>query len=279
MTVLVTGATGTVGREVVRALLARGASVRALTRDPTGTEFDPAVEVVTGDLTDLESVDRALEDIEALHLITFSAARGAGGGDPLTNADGLIQLIGKREVRRVTVLQNGYPGPIEEGVRASDLGWTMLQPVEFMANAREWTESIRTDGRVVKPYVGRVSSMVHEGDIGDVTAVALTEDGHAQQTYVITGPQVLSLQDKVNALAAATGRSIELAGLSDAEAVAKWQADGLDAETIGFMQWIYGNPPEVGTTVSDTVPRLTGQPGRTFTHWAEEHADTFRPAL
>ncbi len=275
MTVLVTGATGTVGREVVRALLELGAAVRALSRDPETAALPAEVEVVRGDLTDLETVGAALDGVEAVHLITFSAPRGSGGGEALAEADAIVALLREHDVRRATVLQNGHPGPLEKAISASDLSWTILQPVEFMANAREWTASVRDEGRVVEPYVDRLSSMVHEADIGDVAAVALTTAGHGGRAYSITGPELLTVGDKVATLSAATGREIELVALTSEQAVERWRQQGYDAEMIGFFQWVFGDPPEVGRTVADTVPRVTGHPARTFAEWATTHAAEF----
>jgi uncharacterized protein YbjT (DUF2867 family) len=149
-------------------------------------------------------------------------------------------------------------------------------PVEFMANALEWADGIRADGEVREPFAGRLSAMVHEADIGAVAAVALTEDGHAGQEYVITGPQVLTLEDKVDALAAARGRKIRLVELSEQQAVEQWRAAGQPEDVIGFLLEAYGNTPPVGRTVADTVEKVTGRPARTFAEWAQEHADTFR---
>ncbi|NUK55192.1 NAD(P)H-binding protein [Streptomyces lunaelactis] len=271
MTNLVTGATGTVGRQVVAELLARGQSVRALTRDPAKAEFPAGVEVVRGDLTDPASLAAALEGVTGLHLITFGGPYLA----PLETGPRIMELAREAGVRRVTVLHGGGPSPLEDAVRASGLAWTVVMPVEFMANALEWAEGITAGGEVREPFVGRLSAMVHEGDIGAVAAVALTEDGHGGQEYVITGPEVLTLQDKVDALAAASGHKIRLVELTEEEAVAQWRAGGLPEDVIGFLLEAYGNTPAVGRTVADTVEKVTGRPARTFAEWSAEHADAF----
>ncbi|MCH1867984.1 SDR family oxidoreductase [Nocardioides sp. CFH 31398] len=274
MTVLVTGATGTVGTEVVRALRERGAAVRAMSRTPESAGMPAGVEVVRGDLTDLASLRAALDGVEAAHLITFDAPRGAGGGEAVADGTGVVAALTDAGVRRVTVLQNGYPGPVEEAVADAPFEATVLMPVEFMANALDWADAVREHGRVDEPYVDRLSAMVHEADIGDVAAVALLEDGHGGP-LVITGPEVLTLRDKLDAIGEAVGRRVDLVALSEDEAIERWRAEGLDDEAIGFRQWIYGDPPEVGYTVATTVPDVTGRPGRTFAQWAREHAAAF----
>lgn len=272
--ILVTGATGTVGRQVVAELLARGHAVRALTRDPARAGGFPAgVEVVQGDLTEPGSLVPALDGVTGLHLITFGGPYFA----PLETGPRILELARAAGVRRVTVLHGGGPSLLEDAVRADDgVDWTVLMPVEFMANALEWADSIAGSDEVREPFVTRLSAMVHEADIGAVAAVALTEDGHGRQEYVITGPELLTVGDKVETIAAARGRDIALVELTEEQAVAQWRAAGHPEDVIGFLLEAYGNTPEVGRTVVDTVQKVTGRPARTFTQWAADHADVFR---
>ncbi|MFD5571065.1 SDR family oxidoreductase [Streptomyces cadmiisoli] len=273
--VLVTGATGTVGRHVVAELLARGHEVRALTRDAAKAALPTRVEVVEGDLTEPETLVPALRGVTGLHLITF----GGAGFTPLETGARILESARAAGVRRITVLHGGGPTPLENAARAeTEVDWTVLMPVEFMANALEWAEGIAVAGEVREPFVSRLSAMVHEADIGAVAAVALTEEGHSGQEYVITGPRSLTVGDKVAALAAARGQDIRLVELTEEQAVAQWRASGLTEDVVGFLLEVYGNTPEVGRTVVDTVEKVTGRPARTFGEWAAEHADAFAPA-
>ncbi|MBZ9645344.1 NAD(P)H-binding protein [Streptomyces sp. PSKA30] len=268
--ILVTGATGTVGRQVIAELLARGHAVRGLTRDAAKAGLPAGVEVVQGDLTDPDSLVPALQGVTGLHLITFGGAYFA----PLQTGPRILQLARAAGVRRVTVLHGGGPSLLEDAVRADDsVDWTVLMPVEFMANALEWADQIVAWGEVCEPFVSRLSAMVHEGDIGAVAAVALTEEGHGGQEYVITGPELLTVGEKVATIAAARGRQIALVELTEEQAVAQWRAAGHPEDVIGFLIEAYGNTPEVGRTVVDTVEKVTGHPARTFAQWAAEHAD------
>ncbi|MEU0584328.1 NAD(P)H-binding protein [Streptomyces sp. NPDC006132] len=271
--ILVTGATGTVGRQVVAELLARGHEVRALTRDAAKADLPAGVELAEGDLTAPDSLVPALEGITGLHLITF----GGAAFTPLETGPRILELAHAAGVRRITVLHGGGPTPLEDAVRADDrVSWTVLMPVEFMANALEWADGIVAAGEVREPFVDRLSAMVHEADIGAVAAVALTEEGHGGQEYVITGPEVLTVGDKVKTIAAAAGREITLVELTEEEAVAQWRAAYLPEDVIGFLLEVYGNTPEAGRTVAGTVEKVTGRPARTFAQWAAEHADAFR---
>ncbi|GGR78754.1 MULTISPECIES: NAD(P)H-binding protein [Streptomyces] len=272
MTILVTGATGTVGRRVVEQLLERGEHVRALTRDPERAEFPAGVEVVGGDLEDPASLVPALRGVTGLHLITFGGALFA----PLETADEILALAKEAGVRRVTVLHGGGDTPMEAAVRASDFAWTVVMPVEFMANALEWAPGIRSEGVVREPFVDRLSAMVHESDIGAVAAVALTEDGHGGQEYLITGPQALTVRDKTAAIGAARGADVELVELTEQQALETWRGQGMPEDVIAFLIDVYRDTPPEGRTVRGTVEKVTGRPARTFAEWAEEHAHAFR---
>ncbi|MGW3723245.1 NmrA family NAD(P)-binding protein [Streptomyces sp. NPDC005133] len=270
--ILVTGATGTVGRQVVAELLARGHAVRALTRDAARAALPVGVDVVQGDLTEPDSLIPALDGVTGLHLITFGGAYFA----LLETGPRILELARAAGMRRVTVLHGGGPSRLEDAVRADDgVDWTVLMPVEFMANSLEWADGIAASGEVREPFVSRLSAMVHEGDIGAVAAVALTEEGHGGQEYVITGPALLTVGDKVATIAAARGREIALVELTEEQAVAQWRAAGHPEDLTGFLIEAYRNTPEVGRTVVDTVEKVTGHPARTFAHWAAEHADAF----
>jgi len=274
LTILVTGATGTVGRALVHALSERGQSVRALSRDPSTAVLPTGAEVVQGDLTDPSSLTAALDGVSAVHLIGFDAPRGAGGGDALTTAPAVVEAAERAGVRRASVLHNGIPGGMDAAVQHSSLEWTVLVPVGFMANALWWAEAIRNEGEVAEPRADSRGAIVHEADIADVAATALTEAGHGGQSYVITGPESLNVAEQVSTLAEAIGREITFRELSDEEAIARWRSWGFDDEAVEFMTWTWESP--IGVTPSDTVRRVTGGPGRTFSQWAAEHAEEFR---
>jgi uncharacterized protein YbjT (DUF2867 family) len=273
MKVLVTGATGNVGRHLVAQLIEAGHQVRALTRNPDKADLPSEAEVIAGDLASPETLVAALEGVEALHLITFD---NGAGGMPLQNGEELIALATQAGVQRVTVLMGGEKSPMEEAVEASTLAWTFLQPVEFMANFAEWAEPIRTTGMVKEAFGNRRSALVHEADIAAVAVAALTEEGHHGKTYPITGPEVLTPPQMVQTIATALGRDLQFVELTEAQARDQWKAQGFTDDVIEFFIWAHGNTPEIGYTVAPTVEQVTGKPARTFAQWVEEHADMFR---
>lgn len=269
MTVLVTAATGSAGRHVVDELLQRGKRVRALTRTPEKANLPDAVEVVRGDLTAPETLAPALEGVDAAHLITH------GDFETLTTGPQIAELLAQAGVRRVTVLWNGEAGPVEAALVDRGLPVTQLHANDFMSNVLAWAAGIGEGGVVQAAYADVPVAIVHEADVGAVAAAALTEDGHAGRAYVISGPQPLSVRERVAALAAATGRPIELDELTDAQARERWRAQGLTEELVELLAGWHADPPTAARTPVDTVERLTGRPPRTFAAWAREHAAAF----
>lgn len=272
MTILVTGATGTVGRQVVEELLRMGRRVRALTRDPAKAALPAEVEVVAGDLGRPDSLAVALDGAEALHLIN------ADGAGPLPAAGEILARARAAGVRRLTTFRGLDRGALEQAAAESGLGWTdLFVPVEFMANALHWAGSIRADG-VVRSFGPTVCAMVHEADLGAVAARALTGDGPAGRTLVLTGPEALTPAEKVRILAEATGLSIRYEPMSEAEARENWVALGYPPAAVDAIAGWYRDTPESARLVRPTIREVTGRPPRRFADWAAENRQAFRPA-
>lgn len=272
MTTLVTGATGNVGRHLIDRLLAAGEPVRALTRRPDTAQLPAAAAAVKGDLTVPDSLGSALSGVTALHLITAVDDEAT-----LSTGQQVVRLAEAAGVRRATVLWSGVKGPVEAAVEASSLEWTILQPVEFMSNSLEWAESIRVDGVVREAFPDTLNAAVHEADIADVAAEVLTAGGHHGRSYTLTGPQALSLHDKLRLMRAELGRDIRLVELSRQQARERMRAEtGASDELIDFVIGWYADPPQWGYTVSPAVEQVVGRPPRDFAGWIAEHAAAFR---
>lgn len=271
MRILVTGATGHVGRHLVTQLHEAGHHVRALTRDPVTADLPVGVEVVAGDLTDTTTLGPAFEGIDGIHLITF----GGDDGEDLTNGPEIIALAERHGVSRATVLGGWSPTSIEAALHASSIGETILQPAEFMGNALELAEEIRAT-RTVSMLATYPSAVVHEADIAGVAATALTQDGHAGQSYALTGPEALTPAERTRILAEATGEDITFVHLSEDAERARLRGYGYDEDYVEFGIQLATNPPDVAGVVLPTVEDVTGQPARTFARWAQEHATQFR---
>lgn len=271
MTILVSGATGTVGRHIVSQLRERGESVRALTRDPQRANLSEGIEVVRGDLTDVEAFRRAVEGCDAVHFITFNGEFG----ETLTNGPELVAAAEDAGVRRVSVLGGWDESTLEPALRESELAWALLAPVEFMSNAREWAPEVVSDRRV-RTLADWPSAMVHEADIAAV-AVAVLQGAPAEgQTYYLTGPEALTPAERTARIAEAIGEEVAWIRLTEDEERERLRSFGYDEGYVEFGVELALNPPEIGQVVQDTVTRLTGRPGRTFAQWAHENADLFR---
>jgi uncharacterized protein YbjT (DUF2867 family) len=271
MTILITGATGNVGRPLVSQLLFAGHSVRALTRNPDKAQLPEGAEVVAGNLDDTASLEKAFEGADAVHLIGFGA-----NYEPLKNATEIVALAEKAGVRKATVLRGDVEkGPMELALENSQLQWTFLSPVEFMSNTLAWAESIKQENVVREGFAGMKSAMVHDADIASVAATALTTDGHHGQDYFLTGPEALTMPERVAILSDGIGRRIEFVELTREQVVADWQAAGFSESDQEFFLMMRTNPPEAGYTVLPTVENVTGQKARTFAQWVKENASAF----
>ncbi|MGI5184329.1 SDR family oxidoreductase [Dactylosporangium sp. CA-152071] len=290
MTILVTGATGNVGRLVVRRLAAQGARVRALTRSPGTARFPDGVEVLGGDLDDPASLTGALRGVSRMYL--FPVAR---------TARDVVELAARAGVERIVTLSSGavtggydtdFHLPVERAVEGSGLRWTHVRPGEFMLNKLWlWGPSIRAEGVVREPFPDAAWCPVHEADIADVAAVALLEDGHHGRAYDVNGPAVITRREQVDAIAAATGRPVRLEVVTAGRARELYRAQGGFAAAnadflLGFEDYS-GNVPsaDVEATVEATAPvpvelptatPVTGRAARTFAEWARDHAADLR---
>lgn len=273
MTILVTGATGTVGRHVVNQLVQKGVQVRAVSRSPEKAGLPDGVEVVAGDLNVPETLRAACQGMTALYLILSSDNADAA----LQTDHQMIEIAREAGIQRVAVLMDYEGNPVQQAIIESGMEWTLLKPVEFMANAlADWAESIRAEGVVRESFGHVLSARVHEGDIAAVAVEALLNAGHHSQSYYITGPEALSRIEAVRKISEAVGKDIRFEELSEEQARQRWKDQGYEEGDIEFFVQMGKNPPEVGYTVLPTVEQVTGKPARTFDEWVAEHKHLFQ---
>ncbi|TMK81411.1 MAG: NAD-dependent epimerase/dehydratase family protein [Actinobacteria bacterium] len=280
--VLVTGATGRVGRVVVDELLDEGVPVRALTRRPEAARLPAAIEVVSGDLTVPESLDAALQDVGAVFLVWTV---------PPATAPAVVERLATH-ARRVVFLSSPHrtphpffqqPNPaaalhadIERLIAASGLASTVVRPGMFASNALYWWAAPIRDAGVVRwPYGAAETAPIDERDVASVAARALCEDGHAGGDYVLTGPDSLSQAEQVGIIGDVIGRRIQFEELSPEEfrreTAGSWPPLVVDM-LLGAWGATIGRPAFVTSAVSDVV----GSPPRTFRQWVADHAAAFR---
>jgi uncharacterized protein YbjT (DUF2867 family) len=282
--VLVTGATGRVGRLVVDRLLAEGVPVRALTHRPEAARLPAAAEVVSGDLTVPESIDAALQGVDAVFLVWTV---------PPTTAPAVIERLAIH-TRRLVFLSAPHrtphpffqqPNPtavlyaeIERLIAAAGLASTVIRPGMFASNALHWWAAPIRDGGVVRwPFGAAETAPIDERDVASVAARALYEDGHAGGDYVLTGSESLSQAEQVRIIGDVIGRRIRFEELSPEEfrreTSGSWPRPAVDMLLAAWGATI-GQPAFVTTTVADVV----GSPPRTFRQWVGDHAAAFLEA-
>jgi uncharacterized protein YbjT (DUF2867 family) len=283
VSVLVTGATGRVGRALVGRLLEAGVPVRALTRRPAAAGLPAAVEVVAGDLTVPESLEAALRGVRAAFLLWTA---------PPATAPAVIERLALH-TRRVVLLSSPHnvphpffqqPNPmarfhaeLERLIASAGLESTILRPGMFASNTAIWWGPAIRDGDVVRwPCGAAQTAPIDERDIAAVAARALCEDGHGGAEYVLTGPESLSQAEQVSEIGAALGRTLRFQELSPEE-FRRETAGVWPGPVVDMLLAAWGAAIGLPAYVTSTVADVAGAPPRTFRRWAADHADAFRP--
>jgi uncharacterized protein YbjT (DUF2867 family) len=282
--ILVTGATGTVGREVVARLLAAGEEVRALTRDPGRAEFDASVEVVAGDMGEPSTLPPALAGVDRVFLVSvggrlpeFDAAMATAARSAGVRHIVKLSVIGAMQSSEdVARTPSRLHVEGETAVRDSGVAWTFLRPGPFMTNALNWVPMIKRDGVVRVPFGHNAAVPIDPADIAAVAARVLTSTGHAGMAYPLSGPEVLSPAQQVEILARALQRELSFVDLPEDAARQGMVRSGMPADLVeGQLKSLRdGNLPHL-TKVFPTVEEITGRPPRSFHRWVTDHLDSF----
>jgi uncharacterized protein YbjT (DUF2867 family) len=274
--ILVTGASGNVGGELVELLADQGRPVRALVRDPRQIEVRPGVEVVEGDLNRSESLSEALAGVDGLFLLggfadmpgLLARARAAGAGH--------VVLLSSRSVVGGH-LDNAVAGmhmASESAVRESGIGWTLLRPSGFMSNAFEWLDHLREGDVVRAPFADVPVAAIDPYDIAAVAAAVLTREEHHGRSHTLTGPAAILPADRVKILATVLDRPLRFEALSDTEARAQ-MSQTTPAKYVDAFFRFFADKEFDDSSVLPTVQEITGRPPRTFEEWAQAHTEVF----
>jgi uncharacterized protein YbjT (DUF2867 family) len=270
--IVVTGATGNVGRPLVRALAAAGEQVTAVSRGVSAADVPDGVEARQADLAEPASFESVVDGADALFLMV------SGAFVPL---DEVLGHARSRGVGRVVLLSSQgvatgrHPTVLEDSVRASGLEWTMLQPGAFASNALQWTESVRAAREVTAPFGDVALPVVDPDDIAAVAAVALRSPGHAGASYVLTGPEALTPRQQAAAIREALGEPVKFVPRTRAQARAA-MLGSLPPEVADVTLDVLGAPTPAEQSVSPDVERLLGRPPRPFAEWAARNAAAFK---
>ncbi|MGW6199302.1 NmrA family NAD(P)-binding protein [Kribbella sp. NPDC055110] len=276
MTILVTGATASVGRLLVDELVAAGAPVRALTNKPVRAALPEGVEVARGYLGKPETLPAALAGIDTVYLAPLPAY-----------VDDFVRCARDAGVRRVVVLSGepaeyeaqGDPSTwhyyrIERAIEAGGFDWTFLRPGQFMNNTLDWAPSIKADGVVRAPYAGAVQTPIDLADIAAVARVVLLSEEYGGQKITMSGPEGITQPEEVACISEAIGREVRFEEQTPDEYLerltpvigretAQWLLDG--------FRMMAEHPMKPEPAVFD----LTGRPGTTYREWARANVAAF----
>ncbi|GGL79833.1 NmrA family transcriptional regulator [Streptomyces fumigatiscleroticus] len=280
--IVVTGATGNVGRPLVAALAEAGEEVVAVSRRPLPPDYPAGVRHAQADLADFASMRPVLEGADAFFLLLAGDLNGPG-----ESASALLDIAEEAGVERVVLLSSQInetrPGAVsharlsefEEAVRNSGLDFTILRAGGFASNALAWAESVRARRTVLAPFADVALPVVDPADIADVAAVALREDGHTGRTYVLTGPEAVTPREQAAAIAEALGEEVTFVELTREQARAHLSRFMPEAVVDGTLD-VLGKPLPAEQEVGPDVEKVLQRPARPFGEWAARTLPAFR---
>lgn len=278
--ILVLSSTGTTGSETVRALVERGASVRAATRSPQKATFSDNVEVVRFDFADPTTWGPALEGVDALYFAMPPFLQ-----NELDAGLALIRAATEAGVRRIVKLSAlGVEANPESGhrqqelaIEASGVHWVHLRPNFFMDNfVTLHGEPITRDGAIYLPAGEALTSFIAASDIGDIAATALLGD-MTGEAWALTGGESLDHATVAHVIATASGREVRYVDLPPEAFVQALKAQGMPAQGVQTMAYLYNMVRQgwVAPVIDDAARVLEREP-ITFQTWAQQHAEAWR---
>lgn len=280
--ILVTGATGTIGRHVVAQLIEAGHKPRLLVRSPAKVkEFEGKVEVVKGDLDDAAALATAMKGCDRLFLLT------AGLDGPRLEAKAIdaAKAAGIKHVVKLSVIGAEYEAVSfgkwhranEKKLEASGLEWTFIRPGNFMTNTLMWADTIKKDGAIYQPVGNGKYAPIDPADIAAVAVKALTTSGHAGKAYALTGPESFTTQQLADVIGKAIGKTVKHVDVPPEAAKGGMLAAGMPEGYVNALLELLAVMKSGGTDmVSPAFGELMGKKPKSFEQWVAENAAAFR---
>lgn len=283
--ILVTGATGNVGRPLVELLVAAGESVRALTRDPAAARLPGGVDLVVVDGSDRDTAAAALDGVTAVFVNPRAVGPAAADFLAVARERGVRRVVGLAAInveddldRQPSRFRGDRNREVEQAVTASGLDWVSLRPTTYAMNAvGQWAGQVRAGEVVRTPYPAAASAPIHELDVAAVAAHALTADDLLGQRVPLTGPEWLTNAEQVDRIGVAIGKPLRTQEIPLDAARRAMLASGAPepfADAVLAYQAALVDAPPV---LHNEVEKILGRPARTFAEWATDHAADFRP--
>ena len=282
-TILVTGATGTVGSDVLRGLAGRAdVQVRAAVRDKekSAALAGPNVELVWFDYTMPETLGTASRGADAVFMVPpFSPDGVAQSLEFLTAAreSGVKHVVKLSVIHSLSGITVGkWHAAIDEALKKSGMAWTILLPGGFMQNFVE-TSAPRPDGNMYLPVGNSKGAFIDTRDIAAIAVKALTEPGHEGKEYTLTGPEDLSYTEVAAIMSEASGRQIRFVDVPPEAArqgmlaahMPEWMIDVI----LEINAWAKASQ---GGEITTTVKDVLGRPAHTFREFARDYAEHWK---
>lgn len=279
--IVVTGATGNIGRTLVQHLTAAGERVTAVSRGNQHVALPDGVRHQRADLADPGSLSPAVENADALFLL-LTGPQLVTGPDP----ERFLEVAAAGGIKKLVLLSSQATGTrpglasharlhaFETAIQQSDLDWTILRPTGFFSNTFAWIESIRAEGVIAAPFADVALPAIDPVDIAEVAANVLGTAGHSGTTYELTGPATISPREQAGIIAAALDTSLRFVELTREQAKAgmlRFMPEDVASGTLDII----GTPTPAERRVSSDVERVLGRPATSYAEWAQRNRAIF----
>jgi uncharacterized protein YbjT (DUF2867 family) len=280
--ILITGATGNVGRELVKQLSDKGESLRVVTRDAGKVaHLDARIERVIGDMSDEATADCAVAGVDSIFMFPLITDE-----DHQSN-NVLLERGKKAGVKHVVMLSSmgakeskSKIGELHREkellVEGSGIPWTFVRPGAFMSNSLQWQPTIKAQGKVFNPIGDGKVAPISPTDIAAAAAVALTSAGHEGKIYMLTGPELLTAHEQVEILSHALGKTIECIDVPVSAAAERMTQSGAPRFLVDGLSVMWEGIKQGHAAVqTEDLERLTGNKGQNFKLWCSQHREDF----
>lgn len=275
--ILVTGATGNIGKFLVEKLVKDGHFVKAFTRNPEKAYFNEKIEICKGDLTNKEEIFQALNGVDKAFLLLANIS-----------ADPFIEVASQIGLKHLVFLSSysveidwksknnfiaKHHAEVENNIKLSGIPYTFLRPAGFMTTAFQWLGSIKVQGIAFLPYPDVTHAVIHSKDIALSAAEVLKNNSHIGKSYFLSGPELISPREMVKQISEFIGKELNVIQPERQQTI-NMMTHNLPLSIIEAILELLESSPKI-IEVSENVRRLTHTKGITFKTWIKENEEFF----